>query len=448
MEKILPLISLDIGSSSRETLDEIQRLFLNVRSFVFYSLKNKLFKEVLRSSNSDSRPEVPLDRTKAMRQKAAGRVDTQGMISVFGQLYRQIDKFNHKSLRNAERVFKVILRGEGATDAGGPYNEVISTICDELQSRFLQLLVPTQNNQHNVGDNRDSWMPNPHANNKMQLSLFCFFGKMLGVAIRTQNDLNLSLPPLFWKRLVMEEVYPTDLKGVDEITHQMLDILRHLEANGITEANFGDAFENVYFTTQDSSGRVTELIEGGRERLVTYQSASEYADLVEKKRLNESSEIYSAVRKGISGIVPINLLNLFNWKQVEVMVCGAPDINVDVFMKNTEYDGIEKTSQCVNFFWEVLREMTAQQRSMFLRFVWGRSRLPASGEFRKFKLTRLNKAGNIDDYLPVSHTCFFQLDLPAYSSKEIMRDKLLYAITHCQAIDLDRIAEGGWEEDV
>jgi hypothetical protein len=117
-------------------------------------------------------------------------------------------------------------------------------------------------------------------------------------------------------------------------------------------------------------------------------------------------------------------------------------------MKNTEYDGIERSAQSVNFFWEVLREFAPQQRSLFLRFVWGRSRLPASGEFRKFKLTKLNKGGNIDDYLPVSHTCFFQLDLPSYSTKEIMRDKLLYAITHCQAIDLDRIAEGGWEEEI
>ena len=448
VEKILPMISLDLTTNSRDALDEIQRLFLSVRSFIFYSLKSKLFKEVLRTSNTDSRPEVPLDRTKAMRQKSNGRVDSQGMISVFGQLYRQLDKLNHKSVRNSERMCKVILKGEGATDAGGPYNEVISTICDELQSRFLPLLVPTQNNLHNVGDSRDSWMPNPHANSKLHLALFTFFGKMLGVAIRTQNNLNLSLPPLFWKRLVMEEVYPSDLKSVDEITHQMLDILRHLEANDITEANFGDAFENVFFTTQDSSGRITELVEGGRERPVTYSTASEYADLVERKRLTESAAIYVAVRRGISAIVPINLLNMFNWKQVEVMVCGAPDINLDLFMKNTEYDGIERGAPCVGFFWEVLREFTPQQRSLFLRFVWGRSRLPASGDFRKFKLTRLNKGGNIDDYLPVSHTCFFQLDLPAYSTKEIMKDKLLYAITHCQAIDLDRIAEGGWEEEL
>jgi hypothetical protein len=31
-----------------------------------------------------------------------------------------------------------------------------------------------------------------------------------------------------------------------------------------------------------------------------------------------------------------------------------------------------------------------------------------------------------------SHTCFFQLDLPPYSGYEVLREKLLYAIKHCQ----------------
>ena len=30
--------------------------------------------------------------------------------------------------------------------------------------------------------------------------------------------------------------------------------------------------------------------------------------------------------------------------------------------------------------------------------------------------------------LPVAHTCFFQLELPQYSSEQIMRERLLVAI--------------------
>lgn len=35
----------------------------------------------------------------------------------------------------------------------------------------------------------------------------------------------------------------------------------------------------------------------------------------------------------------------------------------------------------VQAFWEVLREMTPEERTDFLRFAWARSRMPASGAF-------------------------------------------------------------------
>lgn len=43
----------------------------------------------------------------------------------------------------------------------------------------------------------------------------------------------------------------------------------------------------------------------------------------------------------------------------------------------------------------------------------------------------------IDRYLPEAQTCFFTLSLPNYSSSEILREKLLQAITSCKAIDTD-----------
>ena len=42
-----------------------------------------------------------------------------------------------------------------------------------------------------------------------------------------------------------------------------------------------------------------------------------------------------------------------------------------------------------------------------------------------------------DARLPTSHTCFFSLHLPKYSSEEILRKRLLYAISNCVALDAD-----------
>ena len=41
------------------------------------------------------------------------------------------------------------------------------------------------------------------------------------------------------------------------------------------------------------------------------------------------------------------------------------------------------------------------------------------------------------DSLPTAQTCFFQLQLPQYSSMEVMAEKLRYAIRNCRSIDMD-----------
>lgn len=58
---------------------------------------------------------------------------------------------SNKSLRNPERAFVTHFRAEGASDAGGPYNETISQICDELMSDFLPLFIPSSNKKNDMG---------------------------------------------------------------------------------------------------------------------------------------------------------------------------------------------------------------------------------------------------------------------------------------------------------
>ena len=75
------------------------------------------------------------------------------------------------------------------------------------------------------------------------------------------------------------------------------------------------------------------------------------------------------------------------------------------------------------------------------RFVWGRSRLPLTAEGfkdQRFRLQQFPRTGRpADQYLPVAHTCFFSLELPRYSSLQVTRERLQYAIFNCQAIDGD-----------
>jgi len=42
--------------------------------------------------------------------------------------------------------------------------------------------------------------------------------------------------------------------------------------------------------------------------------------------------------------------------------------------------GCSESDAVVEFFWKALTEYTPEERSMYLRFVWGRSRLPLTSK--------------------------------------------------------------------
>jgi len=69
---------------------------------------------------------------------------------------------------------------------------------------------------------------------------------------------------------------------------------------------------------------------------------------------------------------------------VRVMqVCGSPDIPLNLLKSVATYKGIDGSASLIQWFWEVMEEFSNTERSLFLRFVWGRTRLPRTiADFR------------------------------------------------------------------
>ena len=83
--------------------------------------------------------------------------------------------------------------------------------------------------------------------------------------------------------------------------------------------------------------------------------------------------------------------------------------------------------------------------------MWGQSRLPYNpADFvNKFEILPARYAEpNPDQALPKSHTCFFSVELPRYTSKEACHNKIMYAIKNCHSIDTDHAVQNvDWEAD-
>lgn len=78
-----------------------------------------------------------------------------------------------------------------------------------------------------------------------------------------------------------------------------------------------------------------------------------------------------AIRRGLATVVPYRLLSLFTWQELQREVCGRAEVDVDVLMQHTVYDGCSRYDAHIELFWKMMKErFDDEERSKFLSFVW------------------------------------------------------------------------------
>jgi len=176
------------------------------------------------------------------------------------------------------------------------------------------------------------------------------------------------------------------------------------------------------------------LVPNGDKIEVTYANRQEYIKLAESVRLIECQPQIEAIRKGLGDVIPVHLLDMLTWQDLEWRVCGKPKIDFQLLRRHTEYSNVSMDSPHIHFFWEVLEGMNDDERRAFVRFAWGQERLPSSDqEFERTSTRMLIKpftgTTDPDQAFPKADTCFFNLMLPEYTSAKILGEKLIFAIS-------------------
>jgi hypothetical protein len=360
----------------------------------------------------------------------------------------------------------------------------------------LPFLLPSPNWRNGVGANREKFVlngalisgetgttaavsaPGESAEEKRQLycEMVFFLGQMIGICLRTRVCVRLDLAMSVWKQLVAEDDLSPEsaletLKEIDFVAFSLWKTLRGvLDESKRLPTRRQDLEEqleamDLTFTTVLSDGRAVELREDGGNTVVTLTNLETYLDAMLLARVQETQDVMNIVKQGLHSVMPVAALALLTWTELEKRMCGVAEVDVKLLQANTEYDEeLSPTDEFIQRFWRVLEGLESEDKRAFLRFVWARSRLPlGSAQFhQKFKIQALASSGTgdgsasgggatagwMDSQMPKSHTCFFALQLPRYSSDEICRDRLLYAVRNCVEMDGDfRLADTemtGW----
>lgn len=119
---------------------------------------------------------------------------------------------------------------------------------------------------------------------------------------------------------------------------------------------------------------------------------------------------------------------MFSNQELNSVISGAnPDFNVDEMRWNTVYKDYHEKDDTIVYFWQVLAEMSREEKSLFLLFVTSCSRPPTLGFGAMKPKLCVNRDEDIA-HLPTANTCMNVLRLPNYKNKALLKKKLIYAI--------------------
>jgi hypothetical protein len=193
--------------------------------------------------------------------------------------------------------------------------------------------------------------------------------------------------------------------------------------------------EETFSVTEDRFGEqvVVELRPGGASQDVTESNKDDYVDLVITHRTTgRIKEQFHAFMEGLSDVLLLDLLLVFDEHELELLIGGTKVIDMDDWTRFTDYRGYEKTDGVIKWFWACLRSWPAERKARLLQFTMGTSRVPVNG-FKHLRgsggLCRftIERSGDPNG-LPRSHTCFNRLYLPPYEDYESLESKLCFAI--------------------
>ena len=75
--------------------------------------------------------------------------------------------------------------------------------------------------------------------------------------------------------------------------------------------------------------------------------------------------------KGFYEIMPRSLISIFDDAELELLISGLPDIDVEDLRANTDYNGYSAGSRQIVWFWDVVRSLEREDLARLLQFITG-----------------------------------------------------------------------------
>lgn len=314
--------------------------------------------------------------------------------------------------------------GEVAIDAGGLEREWFALVTERLFDETIGLFQCAHVDSLAYVIN-----PNSVEASADHLLYFRGAGRLLGRALLEGQLMkaHLALPVL--KHLLGVPISFSDLEFYDQEVHNSLKWIK--ENDGVDALGL-----DFSVTNRKLSGEVEviDLKENGRNIELTDENKHEYIYLrLRYIMLDSFAEQLQHLMAGVFEVIPQELILVFDYQELELVLCGVPAIDVDDWKAHTQVSD-ELPEEVLQWFWEIVDAFSDEERARLLQFTTGSSRVPVQGfkaltsyDGRICHFT-LKAVPYPENAYPRAHTCFNRIDLPVYKTKKELEDVLSLVI--------------------
>ena len=329
---------------------------------------------------------------------------------------------------------------EAGIDGGGVFKEFID---DLIKDAFSVGETTAKQNLFSATPYQTLTVNTELLNNPTLLPHYEFLGRVLGKAVYESILVEAQFCLPFLNQILGRTNTIEDLKNLDSEYYTNLRKLLTMSKSDIESLCL--TFELTFATK--STVTSIELLPNGGNISLTKSNVVQYVLLVSHHRLNVLTFHQTrAFLRGFRDLIPASWVRLFSAHELQKVISGDDSIQgIDVpsLKKVMQYAaGYHPSQLVIEWFWEIIEEMTVDQQRKFLKFMTSCSRQPLLGFgslepapcIQQIRLPESLFASNDDEVimkkapLPTSSTCMNLFKLPNYNSKEIMRRKMLAAI--------------------
>jgi E3 ubiquitin-protein ligase HUWE1 len=294
-----------------------------------------------------------------------------------------LDSFRSLCFRSGEEIknarLNVRFQGEEGVDAGGLTREWYQVLARQMFDPNYALFTPVASDSATFHPNKSSYVNDEH------LMFFKFVGRIIGKALYDGRLLDCHFSRAVYKHILSRPISVKDLEYYDNTYYKNLMWMLENEINDVVTETFSIEAEEYGVT------HIIDLVPDGRNIAVTDDNKAEYVRLVSEYKLQTSvkdqlkefltgmDRLYNCLIKGFHDVIPAELISIFTEQEVELLISGLPDIDIEDWKAHTNYSNYDASSPQIQWFWRAVRAFSKEERAKLLQFATGTSKVPLNG---------------------------------------------------------------------